>query len=54
MKRSKRAQRTKQAEWCFLIFKSVLQQNTKLSKRERKKNNRDKKKCKYVNISLMQ
>lgn len=33
MKRSKRAERTKQEEWRFPIFKYVLHQNRKLSKR---------------------
>lgn len=58
MKRSKRAQRTKQREWCFLIFKSVLRQNRKLSKREgEKKNNGDKMKkvqpCQHLPHAVM-
>lgn len=58
MKRSKRAQRTKQREWCSLIFKSVLRQNRKLSKREgEKKNNGDKMKkvqtCQHLPHAVM-
>lgn len=56
MKRSKRAQRTKQREWCFLIFKSVLRQNRKLSKREGEKNTGDKKKvqtCQHLPHAVM-
>lgn len=56
MKRSKRAQRTKQREWRFLIFQSVLRLNRKLSKREGKKNTRDKKKvqtCQHIPHAMM-